>query len=180
MTTQTNSTKSRKHSAAITQGIDRAANRAMYYALGYQTEDFEKPFIGIANGHSTITPCNAGLQSLTDAAVAAIEAGGGKAQTFGIPTISDGMSMGTEGMKYSLVSREVIADCIETVSGGQWLDGLVVIGGCDKNLPGGMLGIVRAGVPAIYVYGGTARPGMRNGEQLSIVSAFEAVGGWGA
>jgi dihydroxy-acid dehydratase len=156
--------------------MDRAANRAMYVALGYQEDDFDKPFIGIANGHSTITPCNAGLQSLTDAAVEAIEAAGGKAQTFGTPTISDGMSMGTEGMKYSLVSREVISDCIETVAGGQWLDGLVVIGGCDKNLPGGMLGIVRADVPAIYVYGGTARPGRLRGEQLSIVSAFEAVG----
>ncbi|HET9659792.1 MAG TPA: dihydroxy-acid dehydratase [Thermomicrobiales bacterium] len=166
----------RKRSAAITHGMDRAANRAMYVALGYQEDDFDKPFIGIANGHSTITPCNAGLQSLTDAAVEAIEAAGGKAQTFGTPTISDGMSMGTEGMKYSLVSREVISDCIETVAGGQWLDGLVVIGGCDKNLPGGMLGIVRADVPAIYVYGGTARPGRLRGEQLSIVSAFEAVG----
>lgn len=167
---------SRKRSAAITHGMDRAANRAMYFALGYQESDFDKPFVGIANGHSTITPCNAGLQSLADAAVDAIEANGGKAQTFGTPTISDGMSMGTEGMKYSLVSREVIADCIETVSGGQWLDGLVVIGGCDKNLPGGMLGIVRANIPAIFVYGGTARPGVWRGEQLSIVSAFEAVG----
>jgi dihydroxy-acid dehydratase len=166
----------RKRSAAITHGMDRAANRAMYFALGYQEDDFDKPFIGIANGHSTITPCNAGLQSLTDAAAEAIEAGGGKAQTFGVPTISDGMSMGTEGMKYSLVSREVISDCIETVAGGQWLDGLVVIGGCDKNLPGGMLGIVRADGPAIYVYGGTARPGRGRGEQLSIVSAFAAVG----
>lgn len=166
----------RKRSAAITHGLDRAANRAMYFALGYQDGDFDKPFIGVANGHSTITPCNAGLQPLTDAAVEAIEAAGGKAQTFGVPTISDGMSMGTEGMKYSLVSREVISDCIETVSGGQWLDGLVVIGGCDKNLPGGMLGIVRADVPAIYVYGGTARPGLWRGEPLSIVSAFEAVG----
>jgi dihydroxy-acid dehydratase len=165
-----------KRSAAITDGLDRAANRAMYYALGYDETDFAKPFIGIANGHSTITPCNAGLQKLTDAAVAAIEAAGGKAQTFGIPTISDGMSMGTEGMKYSLVSREVIADCIETVAGGQWLDGLVVIGGCDKNLPGGMIGMVRANVPAIYVYGGTAKPGNLDGEALSIVSAFEAVG----
>ncbi|MEZ4531426.1 MAG: dihydroxy-acid dehydratase [Thermomicrobiales bacterium] len=165
-----------KRSAAIVEGIDRAANRSMYYALGYQPHDFAKPFIGIANGHSTITPCNAGLQKLVDAAAAAVEAAGGKAQTFGVPTISDGMSMGTEGMKYSLVSREVIADCIETVSGGQWLDGLVVVGGCDKNLPGGMIGIARANVPAVYVYGGTATPGVLDGEALSIVSPFEAVG----
>lgn len=165
-----------KRSATIVEGIDRAANRSMYHALGYQPHDFAKPFIGIANGHSTITPCNAGLQKLVDAAAAAVEAAGGKAQTFGVPTISDGMSMGTEGMKYSLVSREVIADCIETVSGGQWLDGLVVVGGCDKNLPGGMIGIARANVPAVYVYGGTATPGVLDGEALSIVSPFEAVG----
>ncbi len=176
MAANSNGTRSSKRSGAIVYGLDRAANRAMYFALGYEDVDFDKPFIGIANGHSTITPCNAGLQSLADAAVDAVEAGGGKAQTFGTPTISDGMSMGTEGMKYSLVSREVIADCIETVAGGQWLDGLVVIGGCDKNLPGGMLGMIRANVPSIFVYGGTARPGLRHGEQLSIVSAFEAVG----
>ena len=132
-----------RRSQHITQGVARAPNRSMYYALGYRQEDFDKPMIGIANGHSTITPCNAGLQKLADAAVAAVTEAGANAQTFGTPTISDGMSMGTEGMKYSLVSREVIADCIETCVQGQWMDGVVVIGGCDKNMPGGMMGMLR-------------------------------------
>jgi dihydroxy-acid dehydratase len=148
----------------------------MYYALGYKEEDFNKPMIGVANGHSTITPCNSGLQKLADAAIAAIEEAGGNAQVFGTPTISDGMAMGTEGMKYSLVSREVIADCVETCVQGQWMDGVVVIGGCDKNMPGGMMGMLRANVPAIYVYGGTIMPGRLNGKDLNIVSVFEAVG----
>jgi dihydroxy-acid dehydratase len=160
----------------ITQGVARSPNRAMYYALGYEKADFDKPMIGIANGHSTITPCNAGLQPLADAAVAAIKAAGANPQMFGTPTISDGMSMGTEGMKYSLVSREVIADCIETCVQGQWMDGVLAIGGCDKNMPGGMIGILRANAPAIYVYGGTIKPGRWKGRDLSIVSAFEAVG----
>jgi len=150
----------------------------MYYALGYTEEDFDKPMIGVANGHSTITPCNAGLQPLADAAVAAIKAAGANPQIFGTPTISDGMAMGTEGMKYSLVSREVIADCVELSVQGQWMDGVLVLGGCDKNMPGGMIGILRANVPAIYVYGGTIRPGYWKGEPLSIVSAFEAVGSY--
>ncbi len=162
----------------ITQGIARSPNRAMYYALGYTKADFDKPMIGIANGHSTITPCNAGLQPLADAAVAAIKAAGANPQTFGTPTISDGMAMGTEGMKYSLVSREVIADCVETSVQGQWMDGVLVIGGCDKNMPGGMIGILRANVPAIYVYGGTIKPGRWKDQSLSIVSAFEAVGAY--
>ncbi|KXF77859.1 dihydroxy-acid dehydratase [Paramesorhizobium deserti] len=162
----------------ITEGIARSPNRAMYYALGYEKADFDKPMIGIANGHSTITPCNAGLQPLADAAVAAIRAAGANPQIFGTPTISDGMSMGTEGMKYSLVSREVIADCVETSVQGQWMDGVLVLGGCDKNMPGGMIGIVRANVPAIYVYGGTIKPGNWKGQDLSIVSAFEAVGSY--
>ncbi len=165
-----------ERSKHITQGVARSPNRAMYYALGYEKADFDKPMIGIANGHSTITPCNAGLQPLADAAVAAIKAAGANPQTFGTPTISDGMSMGTEGMKYSLVSREVIADCVETSVQGQWMDGVLVLGGCDKNMPGGMIGIIRADAPAIYVYGGTIRPGRWKGEDLSIVSAFEAVG----
>jgi dihydroxy-acid dehydratase len=148
----------------------------MYYALGYKEEDFNKPMIGVANGHSTITPCNSGLQKLADAAIDAIETSGGNAQVFGTPTISDGMAMGTEGMKYSLVSREVIADCVETCVQGQWMDGVVVIGGCDKNMPGGMMGMLRANVPAIYVYGGTILPGRLNGKDLNIVSVFEAVG----
>lgn len=165
-----------ERSRHITQGIARSPNRAMYYALGYEKSDFEKPMIGVANGHSTITPCNAGLQPLADAAVAAIKAAGANPQMFGTPTISDGMAMGTEGMKYSLVSREVIADCVETCVQGQWMDGVLVLGGCDKNMPGGMIGILRANVPAIYVYGGTIKPGHWKGESLSIVSAFEAVG----
>ncbi|MFT4161109.1 dihydroxy-acid dehydratase [Shinella sp.] len=165
-----------ERSKHITQGIARSPNRAMYYALGYEKADFDKPMIGIANGHSTITPCNAGLQPLTDAAALAIRQAGANPQTFGTPTISDGMSMGTEGMKYSLVSREVIADCVETSVQGQWMDGVLVLGGCDKNMPGGMIGILRANAPAIYVYGGTIKPGRWKGEDLSIVSAFEAVG----
>ncbi|MBE0695106.1 MAG: dihydroxy-acid dehydratase [Aquamicrobium sp.] len=165
-----------ERSKHITQGVARSPNRAMYYALGYEKADFDKPMIGIANGHSTITPCNAGLQPLADAAAAAIREAGANPQMFGTPTISDGMSMGTEGMKYSLVSREVIADCVETSVQGQWMDGVLVLGGCDKNMPGGMIGILRANAPAIYVYGGTIRPGRWKDQDLSIVSAFEAVG----
>ncbi|MBN3763329.1 dihydroxy-acid dehydratase [Burkholderia sp. Ac-20365] len=165
-----------RRSKNITQGVARSPNRSMYYALGYQKDDFDKPMIGIANGHSTITPCNAGLQPLTDAAVVAIKRADANPQTFGTPTISDGMSMGTEGMKYSLVSREVIADCIETCVQGQWMDGVVVIGGCDKNMPGGMIGLARMNVPGIYVYGGTIKPGKWKGVDLTIVSSFEAVG----
>lgn len=163
-------------SSNITQGVARAPNRSMYYALGYTESDFDKPMIGIANGQSTITPCNSGLQPLADAAAAAIKEAGGNPQMFGTPTISDGMAMGTEGMKYSLVSREVIADCVETCVQGQWMDGVLVIGGCDKNMPGGMMGMLRANVPSIYVYGGTILPGSYCGQDLNIVSVFEAVG----
>jgi len=165
-----------RRSKHITQGVARSPNRSMYYALGYQKDDFDKPMVGIANGHSTITPCNSGLQRLSDAAVAAVKASGANPQIFGTPTISDGMSMGTEGMKYSLVSREVIADCIETCVQGQWMDGVVVVGGCDKNMPGGMIALARLNVPGIYVYGGTIRPGHWKGRDLTIVSSFEAVG----
>ncbi|MGU7781774.1 dihydroxy-acid dehydratase [Burkholderia sp. PU8-34] len=165
-----------RRSKNVTQGVARSPNRSMYYALGYRKEDFDKPMIGIANGHSTITPCNAGLQRLSDAAVAAVKAADANPQIFGTPTISDGMSMGTEGMKYSLVSREVIADCIETCVQGQWMDGVVVVGGCDKNMPGGMIALARLNVPGIYVYGGTIRPGHWKGRDLTIVSSFEAVG----
>ena len=168
--------KINRRSANITEGVARAPNRSMYYALGYEEGDFKKPMIGIANGHSTITPCNSGLQVLADAAVEGIEAAGGNAQIFGTPTISDGMAMGTEGMKYSLVSREVIADCIETCVQGQWMDGVLVVGGCDKNMPGGMMGMLRANVPAIYVYGGTIMPGHYKGRDLTILDVFEAVG----
>ena len=169
-----------RRSKNITEGVARAPNRSMYYGMGYQETDFGKPMIGVANGHSTITPCNSGLQKLADAAVDGLKAAGANPQVFGVPTISDGMSMGTEGMKYSLVSREVIADCIETCVGGQWMDGVVVIGGCDKNMPGGMMGILRANVPAIYVYGGTILPGKYKGQDLNIVSVFEAVGQFSA
>lgn len=165
-----------RRSKNITQGVARSPNRAMFYAMGYQDDDFNKPMIGVANGHSTITPCNSGLQPLTDSAIAAVKAAGGNPQVFGTPTISDGMSMGTEGMKYSLVSREVIADCIETAVQGQWMDGALVIGGCDKNMPGGMIAMARMNVPSIYVYGGTIKPGNYKGKDLTIVSAFEAVG----
>ncbi len=165
-----------RRSANITQGKARAPNRSMFYGMGYTEGDFSKPMVGVANGHSTITPCNSGLQKLADAAIAGIQQAGGNAQVFGTPTISDGMAMGTEGMKYSLVSREVISDCIETCVQGQWMDGVVVIGGCDKNMPGGMMGMLRANVPAIYVYGGTILPGRWNGQDLNIVSVFEAVG----
>ncbi|MDB5755137.1 MAG: ilvD, partial [Massilia sp.] len=165
-----------RRSRNITEGVSRSPNRSMYYAMGYQTEDFDKPMIGVANGHSTITPCNSGLQKLADIAISTIKTAGANPQVFGTPTISDGMSMGTEGMKYSLISREVIADCIETAVNGQWMDGVVVIGGCDKNMPGGMIAMARTNVPSIYVYGGTIKPGNWKGKDLTIVSAFEAVG----
>ena len=165
-----------ERSRMVTEGVARAPNRSMYYAMGYEEKDFVKPMVGVANGHSTITPCNSGLQKLADAAVDALEAAGAKAQVFGTPTVSDGIGMGTEGMKYSLVSREVIADSIEVCVNGLWQDGVVVIGGCDKNMPGGMMALARTNVPGIYVYGGTIKPGHFKGKELNIVSAFEAVG----
>ncbi len=171
---------SNRRSRNITEGVARAPNRSMYYGMGYTEGDFGKPMIGVANAHSTITPCNSGLQKLADAAVGALREAGANPQVFGTPTISDGMAMGTEGMKYSLVSREVIADCVETCVGGQWMDGVLVIGGCDKNMPGGMMGILRANVPAVYVYGGTILPGRYKGQDLNIVSVFEAVGQFSA
>ncbi len=169
-----------RRSKNITEGVARAPNRSMYYAMGYTEGDFGKPMIGVANGHSTITPCNSGLQRLADAAVIGLKEAGANPQIFGTPTISDGMAMGTEGMKYSLVSREVISVCVETCVGGQWMDGVLVIGGCDKNMPGGMMGMLRANVPAIYVYGGTILPGKYKGQDLNIVSVFEAVGQFSA
>jgi dihydroxy-acid dehydratase len=171
---------SNRRSKNITEGVARAPNRSMYYGMGYAEGDFGKPMIGVANGHSTITPCNSGLQKLADAAVAELKAIGANPQIFGTPTISDGMAMGTEGMKYSLVSREVIADCIETCVGGQWMDGCLAIGGCDKNMPGAMMGLLRANVPGIFVYGGTILPGRYKGQDLNIVSVFEAVGQFSA
>jgi len=165
-----------KHSFVVTSGDTRAPNRAMLRAVGFGEGDFEKPIIGIANSHSTITPCNAGLNRLTEAAEGAIKAAGGMPQTFGIITISDGISMGTEGMKLSLVSREVIADSIETVVRGQSLDAVIAVGGCDKNMPGAMIAMARLGVPALFIYGGTIKPGHHAGEDLNIASVFEAVG----
>ncbi len=165
-----------ERSRMVTEGVARAPNRSMYYAMGYKEKDFSKPMVGVANGHSTITPCNSGLQKLADAAIIALEEAGAKAQVFGTPTVSDGIGMGTEGMKYSLVSREVIADSIETCVNGLWQDGVVVIGGCDKNMPGGMMALARTNVPGIYVYGGTIKPGHYKDKELNIVSAFEAVG----
>jgi len=165
-----------KHSFVVTSGDTRAPNRAMLRAVGFGEGDFEKPIIGIANSHSTITPCNAGLNRLAEAAEGAIKAAGGMPQTFGIITISDGISMGTEGMKLSLVSREVIADSIETVVRGQSLDAVIAVGGCDKNMPGAMIAMARLGVPALFIYGGTIKPGHHAGEDLNIASVFEAVG----
>ncbi|MGU9951514.1 MAG: dihydroxy-acid dehydratase [Gammaproteobacteria bacterium WSBS_2016_MAG_OTU1] len=167
---------SKKRSDIITAGASRAPNRAMLRAVGFGDNDFDKPIIGIANGHSTITPCNAGLGALSAHAEEVTRQSGGMPQTFGVITISDGISMGTPGMKYSLISREVIADSIDTVVNGQCMDGLLVVGGCDKNMPGGMMAIARINVPAIYVYGGTILPGNHKGEDLTIVSVFEAVG----
>ncbi|KPQ38997.1 MAG: dihydroxy-acid dehydratase [Phormidium sp.] len=163
-------------SQVVTQGSSRTPNRAMLRAVGFGDDDFSKPIIGLANGYSTITPCNMGLDGLAQRAEVGIRQGGGMPQIFGTITISDGISMGTEGMKYSLVSREVIADSIETVCNGQSLDGVLAIGGCDKNMPGAMIAIARLNIPAIFVYGGTIKPGHHNGQDLNIVSAFEAVG----
>ncbi|MGQ9838646.1 MAG: dihydroxy-acid dehydratase [Cyanobacteriota bacterium] len=167
-------------SQAVTQGVQRSPNRAMLRAVGFEDEDFCKPIVGIANAHSTLTPCNIGIQPLVNRAEAALRSAGCMPQMFGTITISDGISMGTEGMKYSLVSREVIADAIETVVNGQSMDGLLAIGGCDKNMPGAMIAIARLNVPAIFVYGGTIKPGHYQGRDLTVVSAFEAVGEYSA
>jgi dihydroxy-acid dehydratase len=165
-----------RRSRLITQGVARSPNRAMLRAVGFGDGDFEKPIVGVANGHSTMNPCNAGIQPLVDRAIAALKEAGAMPQVFGVPTVTDGIGMGTEGMKYSLVSREVIADAIETSVNGQCMDGVLVVGGCDKNMPGGMMAIARINVPAIYVYAGTIKPGEWKGEKLTIVSPFEAVG----
>src|SRR4026209_948339 len=164
----------------ITAGIARSPNRAMLRAVGFTDRDFDKPIVGVANVHSTMNPCNAGIQPLADRALAALEHAGAKPQVFGVPTVTDGIGMGTEAMKYSLVSREVIADAIETSVNGQAMDGVLVIGGCDKNMPGGMMAMARMNVPGIYVYGGTIKPGKWKGQDLTIVSAFEAVGSFTA
>jgi dihydroxy-acid dehydratase len=169
-----------RRSRLITQGVARSPNRAMLRAVGFENGDFDKPIVGVANGHSTMNPCNAGIQPLVDRAMAALETAGAKPQVFGVPTVTDGIGMGTEAMKYSLVSREVIADAIETSVNGQAMDGALVVGGCDKNMPGGMMAIARMNVPAIYVYAGTIKPGQWKGQDLTIVSAFEAVGAYTA
>ena len=170
------STGGNRRSSVITSGNSRAPNRSMLRAVGFASEDFDKPMVGIAHSHSDLTPCNANLQPLAEAAAAGARAAGLAPQTFATITVSDGISMGTPGMRYSLVSREIIADSIETVSGGQCFDGLVVIGGCDKNMPGGMIAIARCDIPAVYVYGGTIMPGRFKDQDLTIVSVFEAVG----
>ncbi len=167
-------------SQLITEGVQRTPNRSMLRAVGFGDRDFDKPIVGIANGYSTITPCNLGLGKLTERAEAAVRATGAMPQTFGTITVSDGIAMGTEGMKYSLVSREVIADSIETACNAQSMDAVVAIGGCDKNMPGALMAIARMNIPAIFVYGGTIKPGHLDGRDLTIVSAFEAVGEYSA
>jgi dihydroxy-acid dehydratase len=171
---------SNRRSRLITAGVARSPNRAMLRAVGFADGDFDKPIIGVANGHSTMNPCNAGIQPLVERALDELARAGGKPQVFGVPTVTDGIGMGTEAMKYSLVSREVIADAIETSVNGQAMDGVLVVGGCDKNMPGGMIAMARMNVPGIYVYAGTIKPGRWKGQDLTIVSAFEAVGSFAA
>ncbi|HEY0975274.1 MAG TPA: dihydroxy-acid dehydratase [Solimonas sp.] len=169
-----------RRSKTITQGVQRSPNRAMLRAVGFGDGDFDKPIVGVANAHSTMNPCNAGIQPLADRAADGVRRAGGMPQTFGIPTVTDGISMGTEGMKFSLVSREVIADSIETACSSQCMDGVLVVGGCDKNMPGAMIGMLRMNIPSIFVYAGTIKPGHWKGVPLTIVSAFEAVGSFQA
>ncbi|HVB48213.1 MAG TPA: dihydroxy-acid dehydratase, partial [Burkholderiales bacterium] len=169
-----------RRSRLITQGVARSPNRAMLRAVGFKDGDFDKPIVGVANGHSTMNPCNAGIQPLVDRAMAALEQAGAKPQVFGFPTVTDGIGMGTEGMKYSLVSREVIADSIEVAVNGQMMDGVLCAGGCDKNMPGSMMAMARINVPGIFVYAGTIKPGFWKGQKLTIVSPFEAVGAFSA
>jgi dihydroxy-acid dehydratase len=169
-----------RRSRIITQGVARSPNRAMLRAVGFGDGDFDKPIVGVANGHSTMNPCNAGIQPLVDRAMAALKEAGAMPQVFGFPTVTDGIGMGTEGMKYSLVSREVIADAIEVAVSGQCMDGVVCVGGCDKNMPGAMMAMARINVPGIFVYAGTIKPGFWKGEKLTIVSPFEAVGAFSA
>ena len=173
-------TRLNKRSRLVTEGIERTPNRAMLRAVGFGDGDFDKPIIAVANGYSTITPCNAGLNDLAEQAMESLREAQTMPQVFGTITVSDGISMGTEGMKYSLVSREVIADSIETVCSAAEVDGLVAIGGCDKNMPGAMIAIARLNIPSIFVYGGTIKPGHLNGRNLTVVSAFEAVGEYSA
>lgn len=167
-------------SKAVTEGVQRSPNRAMLRAVGFGDGDFQKPIVGVASAHSTITPCNMGIAALAIEAEAGIRLGGGMPQLFGTITVSDGISMGTEGMKYSLVSRDVIADSIETACNAQSMDGVLAIGGCDKNMPGAMIAMARMNIPSVFVYGGTIKPGHVDGEDLTVVSSFEAVGQYSA
>jgi dihydroxy-acid dehydratase len=172
--------KLNRRSQTITAGVARSPNRAMLRAVGFTDADFDKPIVGIANGHSTMNPCNAGLGPLSARAEAALRAAGAMPQTFGFPTVTDGIAMGTEGMKYSLVSREVIADSIETAVQSQFMDGVLAIGGCDKNMPGSLIALLRMNIPGVFCYGGTIKPGHWKGQALTIVSPFEAVGAYTA
>ncbi|HWY24192.1 MAG TPA: dihydroxy-acid dehydratase [Nevskia sp.] len=169
-----------RRSRTITEGVSRSPNRAMLRAVGFTDTDFEKPIVGVANGHSTMNPCNAGIGPLAVRAEAGLREAGAMPQTFGFPTVTDGIAMGTEGMKFSLVSREVIADAIETAVQSQFMDGVLIIGGCDKNMPGAMIAMLRMNIPAIFCYGGTIKPGNWKGQALTIVSPFEAVGAFSA
>ncbi len=169
-----------RHSYLLTDGDERAPNRAMMRAVGFGDRDFGKPILALASAHSDITPCNSGIAELAAEAARGMSEAGGMPQTFGTITISDGISMGTEGMKCSLISREVIADSIETVCRGQLMDGLLAIGGCDKNMPGAMIAMARLDIPSVFVYGGTIKPGHYAGKDLTVVSVFEAVGEYGA
>ena len=169
-----------RKSKTITGGIARSPNRAMLRAVGFGDGDFDKPIVGVASGHSTMNPCNAGIAPLVSRAEEALRTAGAMPQTFGFPTVTDGISMGTEGMKYSLVSREVIADSIETAVSSQCMDGILAVGGCDKNMPGAMIGMLRINVPAVFCYAGTIKPGYWKGVPLTIVSPFEAVGAFNA
>src|SRR3954464_13999025 len=167
----------RRHSLITTGGMGRAPNRAMLRAVGFMDDDFDRPMIGVANLHSDITPCNAHLNRLAAKAIEGIRAAGGVGQVFGAPTASDGIMMGHQGMRYSLVSREVIADSLEVVAGGMNHDGLLAFGGCDKNMPGCLMAMARLNVPSVFVYGGSILPGTGpDGSDIDIVSIFEAVG----
>ena len=160
----------RAHSSIVVDGANRAASRAMLHAVGFTPNDFKKSQVGVASTWSMVTPCNMHIDKLALAAAAGVDKSGGKAVIFNTITISDGISMGTEGMKYSLVSREVIADSIETVMGCENLDGLVAIGGCDKNMPGCLIGMARLDRPSVFVYGGTILPGCFEGKDVDVVS----------
>jgi len=166
----------RKYSRLVVDGAKQTPSRAMLRAVGFQDADFAKPQIGVASTWASLTPCNIHINDLATEALTGVDAAGGKGVLFNTITVSDGISMGSPGMRYSLVSREVIADSIETVVGAEGFDGIVAIGGCDKNMPGCAMAIARLNRPAVFVYGGTIKPGHYAGRDLTVVSAFEAVG----